>query len=101
MRAKVEELEAQLGKELVVFIDGVRVAFPVEFDTKEGWCTALEYRLLDISKAEEGSAQEALSRAKTKTEEDLQTLEPIEIKIKGKVQIAYWEAEKNVRTPQN
>lgn len=95
MRAKVEELEARLGKELVIFVDGVRVAFPVEFDTEEGWCTAVEYRLPGVHGAKKGSAKEALKQTEEQAASELQVLNPMEIRVKGKVQVAYWEAESN------
>lgn len=99
MRAKVEELEAQLGKELVVFVDGVRVAFPVEFDTEEGWCTALEYRLPGVHRAKRVTLDDALNEAQSSSEDlGLQELEPVEIRVSGKVQIAYWEVEEDAGT---
>ena len=97
MRTTVEELEAKLGKELIVFIDGKRIAFPIEFDTEEGWCIAHEYHL---SQGKNYSKEEALAEAKNE-DDSLIPLDYTETRLEGKITIAVWKEPHDPTAPRD
>lgn len=92
MKAIVEELEEKLGKEIVVFVNKMRIAFPVEFDTTEGWCKCREYRLPPKSQTKEMSPKDIVAESKAKKDEgELYSIKYSDIIKRGKVQVAFWE----------